>query len=90
MVVPVLANRVYNMTGNNLYDSSVESYGTIKGTGVRNIGRPKVSTAAKIAPVVFLVVIIGLACLSTVIQKDEKQVDQVSTNLECLPTMAPL
>ena len=68
------------MGGNNLYDASVDSYGTIQqGPAVRNVGRPKVGTAAKIAPLVFLVAIIGLACLSSVLEKDEKQVDQVSS-----------
>ena len=80
MVVPLLANRLNTMGGNNLYDSSVDTYGTIQqGSGVRNVNRPKISTAAKIAPLIFLVGIIGLACLSTLIQKDEKQMDQVRT-----------
>ncbi len=79
MVVPVLASRVpNNMAGNNLYDSSVESYGTIsKSAGVRNVGRAKISTASKVAPLIFLAVMIGLACIASTLQKDEHQVDQV-------------
>ena len=79
MVVPILANRTHNtMGGNNLYDATVESYGTInQGSGLRNVGRPKVSTATKVAPLIFIVAMVGLAFLGAVIQKDEKQVDQV-------------
>ena len=67
-----------DMAGNNLYDSSVESYGTIsKSSGVRNVGRAKISTASKVAPLIFLAVMIGLACISSTLQKDEHQVDQV-------------
>ena len=79
MVVPRLADRTYNMGGNNLYDSSVDSYGTIQqGAGMRNIGRPKISTAAKIAPMVFIVALLGLASIATVLNKDERQMDQVT------------
>jgi hypothetical protein len=66
------------MGGNNLYDSSVETYGTVQqGAGTRNIGRPKISTAAKVAPMVFIVALLGLASIATVLNKDERQMDQV-------------
>mmetsp|Transcript_71330 Transcript_71330/g.190463 ORF Transcript_71330/g.190463 Transcript_71330/m.190463 type:complete len:223 (-) Transcript_71330:98-766(-) len=65
------------MVNNNLYDSSVETYGSISDVqGVRNVGRPKLSFAAKIAPFVVVLGFAGLALIASVLGKDQKQVDQ--------------